>query len=282
MTTMPIGQCASLACLLEVSAPKVGNVHRGADFPDLTLDDFLLSAIAIGPAMERASTDGVGRTALAAIQATRALVSTNTNLGIVLLLAPLAAVPADEPLETGVARVLADLSPDDAAFVYQAIRAAEPGGMGEVESMDVADAAPPSLLDAMRAAADRDLVARQYVTDFRDVFERAAPAIVAGRAAGLPMSRAIVHAQMQILAREPDSLIARKAGLDAARRASAYAAAVLDCGDPLEEDYERALADFDFWLRSDGKRRNPGTTADLITAGLFAALRSGRLAPPFR
>lgn len=282
MTTMPIGQCASLACLLEVSAPKVGNVHRGADFPDLTLDDFLLSAIAIGPAMERASTDGVGRTALAAIQSTRALVRTNTNLGIVLLLAPLAAVPAGEPLETGVARVLAELTPDDAALVYQAIRAAEPGGMGQVESMDVADAAPASLLDAMRAAADRDLVARQYVTDFRDVFELAAPAIVEGRAAGLPMSRAIVHAQMQILAREPDSLIARKAGLDAARRASAYAASVLDCGDPLEEDYERALADFDFWLRSDGKRRNPGTTADLITAGLFAALRSGQLAPPFR
>ena len=71
---LSIGQCASLACLLEVSAPKPGNVHRGADFEDMTYVDFVISAVAIAPAMEHACRRGVGRTVRAAIQATRTLV----------------------------------------------------------------------------------------------------------------------------------------------------------------------------------------------------------------
>src|SRR5205085_6863187 len=95
---LSLGQCATLACLLEATAPKVGNVHRGADFENLTFTDFVVSAVAIGPAMETAKTGGVGVAILESIKATRQLVDTNTNLGMVLLLAPLAAVPRDEPL----------------------------------------------------------------------------------------------------------------------------------------------------------------------------------------
>ena len=86
---LSIGQCAALACLLEAAAPKVGNVHRGADFDDLTFGDFAVSAVAIGPPMEAAAVSGVGRAVLEAVTATWQLVGTNTNLGIVLLVAPL-------------------------------------------------------------------------------------------------------------------------------------------------------------------------------------------------
>ncbi len=65
---LTIGQSATLACILEAAAPKPGNVHRAADFDDATLNDFLASAVAIGPAMEDASTNGVGRTVLEAIR----------------------------------------------------------------------------------------------------------------------------------------------------------------------------------------------------------------------
>ena len=98
---LSIGQCVSLACLLEVSAPKPGNVHRGADFEDMTYVDFAISAVAIAPAMENACRHGVGRTVREAIQATRAVIQTNTNLGTVLLLAPLAAVPRDAAAAAG-------------------------------------------------------------------------------------------------------------------------------------------------------------------------------------
>ena len=42
----------------------------------------------------------------------------------------------------------------------------------------------------------------------------------------------------------------------------------------------REFREFDAWLRADGHRRNPGTTADLIAASLFAAFRDGILPMP--
>ncbi|MFM2095739.1 MAG: hypothetical protein RIS70_2863, partial [Planctomycetota bacterium] len=116
-----IGQCATLACVLEVTAPKPGNVHRGADFEELQFLDFLVSATRIGPVMERAVERGVGATVFDAIHATREMVPTNTNLGIVLLLAPLAAVPRNRSLREGVAEVLSMMTPKDAENVYRAI-----------------------------------------------------------------------------------------------------------------------------------------------------------------
>src|SRR5437867_4215868 len=124
---LTIGQCATLACLLEATAPKVGNVHRGADFEDLTFSNFLVSAVAIGPAMDAAARTGVGRAVYDAAAATRRVVSTNTNLGMALLVAPLAAVPRDERLTTAsVGSVLRSLTAEDSRLVYEAIRLARP------------------------------------------------------------------------------------------------------------------------------------------------------------
>src|SRR5262249_5818237 len=145
--SLSIGQCATLACLLEAAAPKVGNVHRGADFEDLTFNDFLVSAVLIGPAMEAAARAGVGRAVHDAVSAARASVSTNTNLGVALLTAPVAAVPFSARLSTAsVGQVLRSLAPDDCRLVYEAIRIARPGGLGEVASMDVAEEPPQDLL----------------------------------------------------------------------------------------------------------------------------------------
>ncbi len=279
---LTIGQCASLACLLEASAPKPGNVHRSADFEDVTFYDFAASAVAIAPAMDLAVQNGVGPTVLAAIRATRAVVSTNTNLGMVLLLAPLAAVPRDVALQEGVANVLEQLSPVDANCVYEAIRIAQPGGMGEVKEMDVAGRPPDDLQAAMRSAADRDWVARQYVEHFADVLGFVAPALAAGRTAGWSLIESIVHAHLQTMCKYPDSLISRKCGPAVAREAAARAGRVLESGKPGDKAYYSALGDLDLWLRADGHRRNPGTTADLISAGLFVGLREGILAPPYR
>ena len=139
---LSIGQCATLACLLEASSPKPGNVHRGSDFEDMTFTDFAVSAAAIAPAMDSAVQQGVGAAVLAAVQATRRLVPVNTNLGTVLLLAPLAAVPRPQRLKAGIHDVLRSLTSRDAEAVYAAIRLAEPGGLGSADQMDVAEAAP--------------------------------------------------------------------------------------------------------------------------------------------
>lgn len=282
-TPLTIGQCATLACLLEATAPKVGNVHRGADFDDLTFADFVASSVAIAPAMEAAVKTGVGRAIFDAIVATRQLVATNTNLGMVLLLAPLAAVPRDEELSPiSVGRILDKLTAQDSRYVYQAIRHANPGGLGKAPEMDVAAEAPPDLLKAMRASADRDLVARQYSDNFSLVFGDALPRLVAGQSRGWSLTESIIHAHLQLIANHGDSLIARKCGPELSTRAATFAEQVLAEGGPGDEDYFAALADFDFWLRSDGNRRNPGATADVIAAALFAGLRDNRLTKPFR
>lgn len=277
-----IGQCATLACLLEATAPKPGNVHRGADFDDVTFTDFVASAVAIAPAIESACHSGVGEAVLQAVRATQATVGTNTNLGTILLLAPLAAVPREIELRAGIADVLGGLKPHDCYAVYEAIRLARPGGLGKVEHLDVSGAPPHDLRTAMREAAERDLVARQYDNGFAEVLNLVVPWLVAGRDRSWSLTTAIIHAQVQLMSQFPDSLIARKCGLAAAQRAADMASRVIAAGQPDDEPYQDALASLDFWLRSDGHRRNPGTTADLIAAGLFAALRDELLQPPYR
>ena len=278
---LEIGQCATLACLLEVTAPKPGNVHRGADFEDLRFSDFLASAVAIAPAMQEASSLGVGRTVAQAIQATRAVVATNTNLGTVLLMAPLAAVPRDESLADGIAKVLSSLTARDSELVYAAIGQAKPGGMGKVDEMDVGDQPPSSLFVAMKAAAERDLVAAQYVNGFSTVLDFVVPNLLQCQSRGWTVTNAIIHTQMKLMSEFPDSLIARKCGVEVADQSSVMARRALDAGHPDSPNFSRQAAELDFWLRSDGHRRNPGTTADLIAAGLFATLRDNRLERPF-
>src|SRR5262245_14287068 len=130
------GQCAMIACTLEATARKAGNVHRTADFADLCYADFLAGAAAIRPIFDRAGELGVGASVLECVVETRKVARTNVNLGIVLLLAPLAAVPSDQPLRRGIGGVLQRLTIDDARAVYEAIRLAAPGGLGRVDEQD--------------------------------------------------------------------------------------------------------------------------------------------------
>ncbi|MGC3967025.1 MAG: triphosphoribosyl-dephospho-CoA synthase [Pirellulales bacterium] len=282
-----VGQCATLACLLEVTVPKPGNVHRGADFVDLTFADFAAAAVAIAPAMSAAAAGlSLGACVHQAIAATRLVCATNVNLGIVLLLTPLAAASRRgrslEELRHGVSEVLRNLTPADAAEVYAAIALAQPGGMGKVSEADVADAPPSDLLHAMRLAAERDSVARQYADDFRELFELVVPTLDAHLTAGRGAADAVIRTFLHVLHTLPDSLIARKCGVAAAQEVSVAAGQVLEAGQSDDEVFHETLADFDFWLRSDGHRRNPGTTADLLAAALFALLLADRIPRPFR
>jgi triphosphoribosyl-dephospho-CoA synthase len=274
------GRLSQIACILEVTARKPGNVHRGADLPDLRFVDFLLSAGAIVEPLDRAVVDGVGRSVYASIEATRRVVGTNTNLGIVLLLAPLAAAAEHDDLAQGVEAVLAATTVEDACQVYRAIRQARPGGLGEVAEQDVASEPTAALRSVMALAADRDLVARQYTSGFREVLHESLPELRSLLHAGRSLEIAIVGAYLGLLARHPDSLIARKHGMAQALEVSHRAAAVLDAGWPDREPARRLCGELDLWLRDPTRRFNPGTTADLVTAALYAALRDGTIQLP--
>src|SRR5262249_50470474 len=143
---------------------------------------FVKSAIAVGPVIGNVAVAGVGRSVRDAGRATRDAVGTNTNLGTLLLIAPLAALPPGPRLRDGIGALLDALTLDDTRYVYESIRLAQAGGLGRTETADVSAEPPPALLltEAMRMAADRDLVAKQYVTNFEDVFVRAATPIEFG------------------------------------------------------------------------------------------------------
>ncbi len=278
---MSAGQLAQIACLLEVTARKPGNVNRQSDLADLHFIEFLLSACAIAGPLDRAADEGIGVSVHAAIQATRQVVSTNTNLGMVLLLAPLAAVPANVDLAQGVEAVLATTTVEDARHVYRAIELAKPGGLGQVSDQDIRHQPTITLRAVMELAADRDLVARQYANGFRQVLDEALPALERSLDSGQSLEAAIITTYLHVLAHYPDSLIARKYGLDRAREVSRRAAVVLDAGWPDRDQARHQCEILDTWLRHPSNRFNPGTTADLITSALYAALRDGTIGFPF-
>jgi triphosphoribosyl-dephospho-CoA synthase len=273
---MDISTAVTLACIWEATAAKPGNVYRGADFEDVTYTDFLTSAAVLGPKIALAPTHGVGYAILESIRAIHDAVGTNTYLGTVLLLAPLAAAASGYPLQVGLSDVLNNLTAEDTRLVYEAIRLAQPSGLGKVDEADVHEAVPDiTLIEAMRLAVERDTVARQFTNNFERVFWAAARI----QEHGQPLSASIVRTFLELLAECPDTLVVRKCGSDMAKEVSTYAAQVLAY---TGEDYERAVADFDFWLRADGHRRNPGTSADIIAAVLFVLLRDDKLEWPVR
>jgi triphosphoribosyl-dephospho-CoA synthase len=276
---LSLGLCAQLACIWEASARKPGNIHRFCDFDDAYYLDFLVSAAAAAPALDRAQQTPVGKTVLASVQATRQIVSTNTNLGILLLLAPLAAA---QDLEQGVRDVLDRLTVDDARAVYEAIRLAQPGGMGKVPDQDVATIPTRPLPEVMALAADRDLIALQYKNGFQQVLQEGAPRLLHLLRQTGELETAIIGCHVHLLASHPDSLILRKRGCGEAEEASCRARHVLEAGWPETDRGRTTLNDLDAWLRAEGHARNPGTTADLVTASLFVLLRRGNINLPLQ
>lgn len=282
MTGEDAAAAVQLACLLEVSAPKPGNVSPGAPFHDMRYEHFLASAAAIGAPFARVGEQPLGVTIRTAVDATARWTSVNTNLGIVLLLAPLAraaVAPGGDPFRARVERVLRETTVDDARQVYGAIRLAAPGGLGRAEAEDVAEEPSVTLREAMALAAERDGVAREYATGFATTFELGAPALERARADGLDWSDAVVETYLTVLASAPDTHIARKLGGDAARDVSRRARTVLEAGGVRTRDGRAAVARLDQELRDERNTRNPGTTADLTAAAIFVTVvnRDSRL-----
>ena len=263
------------ACRLEVLASKPGNVCPEHSFADATIDDFLASADVVAPVLAQSAELGVGTAILRAVELTVKEVGHNTNLGIVLLLAPLAAVPRQECLSTGIHTVLNDLTVDDAIQTYRAIAVAAPGGLGAADAQDVSQRPDLNLRQCMRLAAERDLIAAQYANGFRDVLEHGVWSLYHTRPWEDCVDSRLAWLALNMMATRGDSLIRRKCGDQTSQDVQRRALAVLQTGWPQSDTGEMLYNEFDAFLRDTHHRRNPGTTADMIAAVLFAALRSG-------
>jgi triphosphoribosyl-dephospho-CoA synthase len=257
------------ACRDELDAPKPGNVHVFADGHRMTAAQFIRSAeAAAGPL----ATPGarIGARILGAVEATVAAVGTNTNLGIILLCAPLAAAAEQQPsdLRVAVAQLVEATDIQDAQLAFRAIALARPGGLGRVERHDVHAPARVSLRLAMAEAADRDRIARQYASAFEDVFVTGQHALTNAHAREPTWATAAVY--LAFLSAFPDSHIVRKHGAaiaeDVRRLARKFHARL-----QAAEDSAHLLPDLLAWDRVlKDKDINPGTSADLTVATLFA------------
>jgi triphosphoribosyl-dephospho-CoA synthase len=274
----PKGFSASLhrafidACKLELRALKPGNVHDYAAGHGMSVGDFVTSAEAAAAPLCRARR-GVGARIRDAAAATHAAVGCNTNLGILLLAAPLLAAAERAmgvDLRQGLRDTLAALTVADAVATYDGIRIASPAGLGRAESQDVSAAPEVTLREAMALAAGRDRIARQYAADYEDVFTLGVAGLAVARRQGLAPEWAASRIYMAFLAAFPDSHVARKYGTAVAedvRAEAAPLAARLLATDAPERLVPDLLA-FDAALKARGI--NPGTSADLTVASLLA------------
>jgi triphosphoribosyl-dephospho-CoA synthase len=258
------------ACLAELDAPKPGNVHRFAGDHRMTVDDFVRSAAAAAAPLSMPAAR-VGVRILGAVDATAAAAGANTNLGIILLCAPLAAAADDKAadLRASLARILRELDIVDADLAFRAIVRAAPAGLGHSAQHDVFAPARVSLLQAMAEAADRDRIAHQYTSDFADVFELGLP-LFESESSRSDLKWATLATYLGYLSSFPDSHILRKHGpqiADAVRQTAATLRTRVQSAACPAQLFPELLA-WDAALKADNV--NPGTSADLTVATLFA------------
>ena len=265
------------ACVLEATAPKVGNVSPGRSFPDLSHVDFIRAADIAAEAFEEKNC--FAEAILAATVKTSEACRSNVNLGILLLLGPLyradellserrVTLPDQDDWSSAVKGALKDLDAGGELVIFEAISVAAAGGLGRAEKWDVNESHQKvDLIEAMRLAANKDRIARQYVEGFSDLLVNVVPVLRQSILECRDWLRGIGHAQIRLMSRESDSLIARKNGEDVAE-------AVRDRVHGVDLGNIQDWVSLDGELRKQGNQLNPGTTADLIAAGLFVLLRS--------
>jgi len=303
-----VQQCATLAVLLEVSGyPKPGNVHRIRDTPKTRYEHFLAGAVAIGPSIRDAALSGyrvscgeinlkeagVGQHIL------RAVIDTsnwqrggNVNLGTILLFIPLAvaagmAHPCGKivsgELRKNVRRVMESTTANDTLAVYEAISIANPGGLGKVEKYDVTKEVSKSLIreenvtlqDVFRISAGWDNISKEWITGMEITFEVGYPAFLRVYNEFRDVNTATVHTFLEILSKNPDSLIQRKTSMEKALEVSKAAAEVLKQGGLTSEKGRTMCWKLDEKLYRSKGNLNPGTTADLTASSIFVALLEG-------
>ena len=258
-------------CMAELEALKPGNVHIFADGHGMTIEHFMTSADVASQVIALANMT-VGERILSAVKATKHAVNMNTNLGIILLSAPMIHTALNRQSDDFIVdlkQVLRALTIEDASFAFAAIRLANPAGLGEVAQNDVNDTAHCTLLQAMQTATHRDMIAMQYAHDFQDILSFGVPRYQTYLKQWQRPAWAATAVYLGFMARYADSHIARKHGEIAAQLvqnlAQQHEAEFVQSYNP--KNYLTPLLHFDTDLKS--QHLNPGTSADLTVATLL-------------
>jgi triphosphoribosyl-dephospho-CoA synthase len=304
-----ISRCLELAILFEISADKPGNVNLIVGFEGTRYEHFLASAVAATSSFELAARQGI------AVSRCEAEVSSvglgriikdcvrdigawqrggNTLLGTVLLLSPLAVAAGMASTEKEyvfklphvrekLRQVVRSTTPEDAVQVYEAIRIANPSGLGTVPELDINDSNSEkrileqeiSLYTVFKLAEKHDNICYEWTNDYTITFDTAHPFLVEQIKKIGDLNMAVIHTFLKVLGDYPDTFIARKVGMDKASEVSAKARRILKLGGLETKKGTELLHEFDLQLRQSDSLLNPGTTADIIAAALALCVLSG-------
>jgi triphosphoribosyl-dephospho-CoA synthase len=304
-----ISSCLELAILFEISADKPGNVNLIVGFEGTCYEHFLASAVAARPYFEWAAERGVevsrGEIRVSDVGLGRIIKDCvmdinswqrggNTLLGTVILLLPIAVAAGMTPTEEehileipelreNLKFVVESTTPEDAVDVYEAIKIANPSGLGKAPELDVNDPnsinmirkGKISLYDTFIIASEYDTVCSEWVKNYPITFDVAYPFLIEQIGKTDDLNMAIVHTFLNILAEYPDTFVARKTGIERAREVSAMAKEVLKLGGLETSQGRERLREFDHELRESSNFLNPGTTADVVAAALALTVLSG-------
>ncbi|MGD0027698.1 MAG: triphosphoribosyl-dephospho-CoA synthase [Candidatus Bathyarchaeia archaeon] len=302
-----ISKCLELAILLEVSVHKPGNVSVVTNFENTRYEHFLASAVATGSSFEGAAKQGInvreGRISAADVgvgQIIRNCMAEidswqrggNTLLGAVILLGPIAVAGGmirsvgnfkAEKLRKNVKKIVESTTPEDAVNVYEAMKIAKPSGLGRAPRLDVNDPTSArkildeqvTLFQVFQIAEKYDTICSEWVHNYPITFDLAYPFFTKQITEGADLSQAILHTFLEVLAKIPDTFIARKTSIEVAKEVSAEAAQILSLGGLETREGRQRLADFDAKLRRSSNLLNPGTTADIVAAALAVSTLGG-------
>ena len=303
-----VSRCLELAILLEVSADKPGNVNLVVGFEGTNHMHFFASAVAAAPHFRLAAERGISvskgeigfedirvgyiiRDCVSEVSAWQS--GGNTLLGTIILLSPIAVAAGMALNEKGVfeisslrrnlRNIVEATTPEDAVAVYEAIRIANPSGLGKAPDLDVNNPNSISrilkerisLYQVFKIASNYDTVCSEWVNNYPITFDFAYPNLIEEVRKSTDLNVAIIHTFLKVLARNPDTFIARKVGIEKAREVSFMAEEVLKHGGLNTSLGKEKLHEFDLMLRKSDSLLNPGTTADIIAAALALSILNG-------
>ena len=265
------------SCKKDIELIKPGNVNLLSSHKDTKAQDYLDSAILSSKELFNQNYS-LGKRILESVNVTRSQVNVNTNLGIILLCAPVIQSYIDFnnlDLREGIKKTLSTTSIKDTHDLCAAINISSPGGLGDSDMYDTGSYPNASIKQIMDYSQEYDRISYQYSHNFSDIFDFIIPKLefLNQRHESLDITLSLLF--IEILAKIPDSHISRKFGDKIAKKTSNNAHDLLKILDREHDpDYlAKALNNLDYEYKKKGI--NPGTTADLLVASLMIYKISG-------
>lgn len=281
MNSFDIMKASQIACCLEVSSFKPGNVHRNKDYDDIKYHHFLNSGVAFGDIIYKASKDplNIGQYIKLAVIESKKWSPSNANLGIIMLHTPIATTTGQmeefniNTLKKEIKNTVKNTTTDDAIAVYDAIEIAMPNINPPKEGPDAQknDAKQElreknlTLYDVFKISSSWDSISYEWTKGFNISFE-GYNLLNKYYKQYNNINLATTKTFLNILSNHPDTLIARKKDENTSKMVSDKAKEVLN------NFNEESLLKFDKFLSNEGNKLNPGTTADLIASSLMIFL----------